>query len=173
MKKILTFIFITLLSNCSSNNSFIDELFNSYPNLKSRSIEFNADDYVVANNSNDSSLILPKKINIFKLIDISCSSCVNELSKFLELFANSRYRKETNLYIIGIESQNEEIDRFLGGLNISFPIYIDGNGKFWAKNDISNYGYMTYITDEKFEIKLIGDPYTNPIIGKYFRKIFK
>jgi len=119
-----------------------------------------------------------KEINItssnYKIICtgyMECSPCVARLiecKKFL--LNNKKLQKKIDVFFIVSGQKSDYFDYQLEHNSFSFPILYDSTSSFLIKNGLENYDKSVFLVNEKNEIILVGSPFNNPVLEKYYKQ---
>lgn len=120
------------------------------------------------------SIVVPR-YNIYKIIDVSCGSCLSlltEWEKYMLIFK----KKNVQLNFICISDDDFQLFEYIydnnGFPNYPFPLFFDKEMKFIEMNSfiLGSPHYSTILTDKCNSIMLIGDPTKNKKISKLYQR---
>lgn len=118
------------------------------------------------------SLEFSKPLMIIWTDSLQCGSCrVNQLQKYLELYAESKKNDAFELMILFSPARKDYkyISHMLSARKFSFPVYIDVNGEFPLINTIPNAPeYHSFLLDQRRMPTYVGDPTTNNKLWSLF-----
>lgn len=119
--------------------------------------------------------IVISRYYIYKIIDVSCGSCLamlTEWEKYMLTFKNSNVQ----LCFICISDDDFQLFEYIydnnGFPNYPFPLFFDKEMQFIKMNSfiMGRPDYNTILTDKDNSIMLIGDPLINKKIDKLYQR---
>lgn len=124
----------------------------------------------------DSSAIASSPLKIYTFIDVSCSSCIDNIEKW-EFLSASKFAKEKVPIILICQSRDDfELFKYFcesGKVpRFQLPFFIDKGGKYFKLNTFINRSNHTVLTDQANAVILSGDPtHSDKVLNLYMKKI--
>jgi len=172
MKYIYCCIWLLLLFGCNSKNDFSKEYMANYPNLYEKEISLPK-----AIKRIDGTIYIQepenKKVYIYSVIDGNCASCISNIVEWQKLLLEDKYNKYINIVFISPVVIPDQIKQFVIQEKIELTILEDPKCEFIYNNGLEDLLYNIYITNKEHKIKLVGNPYKDPILYRHYRKLLK
>lgn len=169
----ITFSCLLLIIACNQQTDFVPEYMQNYPNLAGSKLEL--DSSLINLNKKDEEINLTS--SRYKIICVGycdCSPCVARLidcENFLQ--SNKDFQKKIDVFFIVFSQKSEYFDYQLEHNNFSFPVLYDSTFSFLIKNDLGNHDKSVFLVNKKNEIVLVGSPFDNRVIEKYYKQSVK
>lgn len=170
-KSFALIFFIYLFCECSSNHHNLnEEMFRNYPNLYLKSITFYQDGYLLDTISTNINLKTNRTPKIVTILDGACDMCLEEIKHLDSIFAKDFSKLEiANIVIIVGGNINNANDSYMDK-NYVTTIIVDNFGQFFETNNLSRFGKITFVLNDKNEIIIIGNPFKDSTIKKQLIK---
>ncbi|TSA30196.1 MAG: hypothetical protein D4R68_01125 [Ignavibacteriales bacterium] len=113
------------------------------------------------------------KVNIFVSFDGTCSSCYRDINKLISFINKDRKKEHIRLFLIASKAASLNRDLITNNDSINLILYPDISSEFIYTNKLENFPYGWFICDSNNKINIIGNPYGNRLLWKYYRRIFR
>ena len=169
MKVFIILGLIFAIASCE-NTSFIEEYFMNYPELYNKTLVL--PDKISTQLTFHSG---PKsiKVNIYASFDGTCGSCYEDINKLISYISKDRKKEHIRLFLIASKTASLNRDLITNHDSINLIIYPDISSEFIYMNKLENFPYGWFICDSNNKIGIIGNPYGNRLLWKYYRGIFR
>lgn len=117
------------------------------------------------NNSKDNLLNLNNEFVIVFIGYLDCNTCLIQMNKFNNLKSENPNIK---IIYIGVGESTEYVDEMIKKYKYNYPIYQDLNGDFVAINNLNYEEKSIILLNREKRIILLGNPFSNPILKKYY-----
>jgi len=168
--KTLLIGYLVLLSSCNQRLDFVQKYMENYPDLAGNKLELISD----LPNLNKINNVLNFTSSKYKIICtgyMECSPCIARLiecQKFL--LNNKKLHEKIDVFFIVSGKKSDYFEYQLEQNNFSFPILYDSTSSFITNNGLENYDKEVFLINEKNEIILVGSPFNNTVLEKYYKQ---
>lgn len=163
-------LFATIITGCFHHTNNISHYMKSFPDVADKKISYPVH-FQNLNNKVDFRDISISKYKLICTGYMSCGPCVARLIECENFLSRNLYLKR-NLEVLFIVfgEKSEYFDYQLKHNEFSFPILFDSCSSFIFENGLENYDKSAFLVNKKNRIILMGSPFNNSVLEKYYKQ---
>jgi thiol-disulfide isomerase/thioredoxin len=173
MKKNIFLLTVLFLSSCSNpRNEYVKQYLEDRPEFQVLKIKLDnsLESYSSISNDISKSIDYFNSFTVINIINTDCGSCYETMERWNEYLKNDRGL--IKVVFIAIGEPNEYFKNYFShNSSLKFYVYLDREGKFCERNDLTKYKKETFLIDKDGNIILYGDPTKSVIIEEYYKYI--
>lgn len=168
--KLISLLVCLIIAGCHQHSDNISAYMENYSDIANKKIFFSEDPKNL-NEKVSFNEFTNSKLKLICTGYMSCSPCVSRLIECEDFISHNEYLiKNLEVLYIVFGEKSDYFDFQLKQNNFSFPILYDSCSSFLLENGLENYDKSVFLVSRKNKIILIGSPFNNTVLKKYYKQ---